>query len=152
MDIWEEGVGAGKPSCSGPVSGPRLGILGVGWRWWGTGVQVGDLGGIAERGSTGLRYWDRYRWWVGEGGLGCGWWEIGVRGGIGERGAWVAGGRSPGDFDAGGWEGGPGRHLGCGHMGRSGLWVVVAVVIWGDTHLMAAALVTQTSLVFGAEL
>lgn len=68
-------------------------------------MQVGDLGGIAERGSTGLRYWDRYRWWVGEGGLGCGWWEIGVRGGIGERGAWVAEGRSPGDFDAGGGKG-----------------------------------------------
>lgn len=35
--------------------------------------------------------------------------------------------------------------------GRTGLWMVVAVVTGGDTHLMEVTLVTQTSLVFGAE-
>lgn len=74
-----------------------------------------------------------------------------MRGGIGDRGAWDPEDQSPGDFDAGGRKGGLARHLGCGHMGRTGLWMVVAVVSGGDTHLVEVALVTQTSLIFSAE-
>lgn len=43
MEIWEgrKGGEIGKPNCSGTVFGPRLG----------TGVRVGDLGGLNKEGE-----------------------------------------------------------------------------------------------------
>lgn len=67
MDIWEEGVGARKPNCSGTIFGPRLAMLGVGLCWLGTEVQVGDLAGDCRKGKHCLI------WLAIGGGVGCGW-------------------------------------------------------------------------------
>lgn len=150
IEIWEERVGARKASCSGTVSGPAAGDAG------GEFVLVGDWS-AGDRLGRGLQK---------RGALVCVIW-IGIGGGLGEV-DWGAGGEklrcerelgrgehgllgicSLGILMLGGQKGGPRRHR--GHMGRTGLWMVVAVVSEGDTHLVEVALVTQTSLVFGAE-
>lgn len=96
-------------------------------------IWIGIGGGLGR--STGVRVVKNW----GEGKLGRG--EHGFLG-IGPLGILMLGAGGGPETPPGLWAHGE---------GRTGLRMVVAVVIGGDTHLVEVALVTQTSLVFGAE-